>query len=202
MDRVVFTNETDLWRTERELMRWLKIHYGGFTLDAAASDALIAERYYGPGSPLGDNGLQQPWDGDVFCNPPYSEVSVFVEKAIFELQERETCRSLTLLVGARSDTAWWQESWRHWTEVLLLRSRTRFWLQPYELEAINAVRAEDGKKPISDQNTAPFPSAVLRWTRAGGALPSGPVVRCVNWRAELKAFDACVHAGLAEAVRA
>lgn len=66
MDRVVFTNETDLWRTERDLVRWLQRRYGPFTLDAAASDATIAPAYYGPGSVNGEDALTQPWHGAVY----------------------------------------------------------------------------------------------------------------------------------------
>jgi hypothetical protein len=193
MDGVVFTSETSLWRTERALARWMHWAYGPFTLDAAASDGLIAPVWLGPGGAAPD-GLQAPWDGDVFCNPPYSEVGLFVAKAVYELQENPLCRSITLLVGARNDTAWWQDSWAGWSQVALLRGRVKFWLTPEELAVINEDRAHatPPKKPISDENTAPFPSAVLRWSRSLQATvhPSvGPLVQCVDWRALLRDID-------------
>jgi hypothetical protein len=191
MDGVVFTSETSLWRTERALARWLGWAYGPFTLDAAASDGLIAPVWLGPGG-VAPDGLQAPWDGDVFCNPPYSEVGLFVAKAVYELQENPLCRSLTLLVGARTDTAWWQDSFARWSQVDLLRGRVKFWLSPEELAVINEDRAAAGKKPLAHENTAPFPSAALRFSRSLQATvaPSVlPLVRCVDWRAQLRDID-------------
>lgn len=192
MDAVVLSSETSLWRTEPALARWLAWAYGPFTLDAAASDARLAPAWHGPGSATPD-GLQAPWDGDVYCNPPYSEVGLFVAKALYEAAENPLCRSITLLVGARTDTAWWQDAWPQLSQVDFLRGRVKFWLTPEELAVINEDRAARGTRPISDQNTAPFPSAVLRWSRVlhGGVHPSVvPLVRCVDWRDQLRALEA------------
>jgi ParB family chromosome partitioning protein len=47
---------------------------GGIDLDPAscplAQDVVKATAWYGPGSPLGEDGLTEPWLGRVFLNPP------------------------------------------------------------------------------------------------------------------------------------
>lgn len=182
-ESVVFSAESDLWRTERALVAWLTRTYGPFDLDAAASDNLIAPRWFGPGSPSGEDALVVPWDGRVFLNMPYSQAKPFVAKSVEELVYNTECVSLTVVAAARTDTGWFQSAWSHWTKVDFLKSRTRFWLSEAEAAAINGARAAAGKLPISDQNTAPFPSVILHWNRYANYV--GPHVRCVDWRAEL-----------------
>lgn len=49
-----------------------------FTLDVAASPHNAKCRdYFTPD----DDGLKQPWDGSVWCNPPYSDCGAWVRKA-------------------------------------------------------------------------------------------------------------------------
>lgn len=181
---VVFSAESDLWRTDKELMRWLH-RTRRFDLDAAASDGTICPRYYGPGGERED-ALADVWLGEhAFCNPPYSKVAEFLSHALASLQAG-SLEAFTFLVGARTDTAWWQDSWSKLTSIEFLRGRCNFWLTASELHAINEARIERGKPLLSDKNTAPFPSAILTAARHS----SGPWVKCVDWRAQLKAMDA------------
>src|SRR4051812_27792733 len=54
----------------------------GFDLDPAACDeAHWAQRYF----TVADNGLDQPWFGWVFCNPPFSDLESWVKKAWGEI---------------------------------------------------------------------------------------------------------------------
>ena len=52
---------------------------GAIDLDPAsctlANDVVKATAWYGPGSPLGEDGLKEPWGGRVFLNPPGGRVS-------------------------------------------------------------------------------------------------------------------------------
>jgi DNA (cytosine-5)-methyltransferase 1 len=51
------------------------------TLDVAASPSTAkCSRFY----TASDDGLSQPWDGVVWCNPPYSDPSPWVKRAIDE----------------------------------------------------------------------------------------------------------------------
>lgn len=53
---------------------------------------------------LPQNGLKQPWHGNVYCNPPYGDAAAdWVEKAITEFQDGRT-ESTILLLAARPDT--------------------------------------------------------------------------------------------------
>ena len=77
----------------------------GFTIDVAASAANTkCERFYS----IEDDGLALPWYGErVWCNPPYSDIRPWVEKAWAEWPYAET---IVMLVPAnRTEQKWWQE---------------------------------------------------------------------------------------------
>lgn len=75
-----------------------------FTIDVAASEhnAKLADYYT-----LEDDGLAQDWAGErVWCNPPYSDISPWVEKA------HKSARApliVMLLPANRTEQRWWQE---------------------------------------------------------------------------------------------
>ena len=74
-----------------------------FTVDACASpDNAKLERFYSEA----DNGLIQSWAGErVWCNPPYSNIRPWVEKAWADPAEL-----VVILVPAnRTEQRWWQE---------------------------------------------------------------------------------------------
>lgn len=174
---LMFSSEGDLWRTETPLVQWLDRQFH-FSLDAAASDDTIAPAFIN----AQQNALVTPWSGRVFCNPPYSMVEKFVNRAIHQIRSNEACEGVCLLVASRTDTQWFQTSFRYWQQVWFLQGRLKFWMTPDEAAAVNARRALTGKKPLGLQNTAPFPSVVL--VRGFGMM--GQQVRCVDWRADLK----------------
>lgn len=97
----------------------------GFTLDAAASDHNAKlPRYY----TREVDGLAQPWTGErVWCNPPYSNIRPWVEKALL----REAELAVLLLPANRTEQAWWQdliepERLAGRLRVEFLRGRMRF----------------------------------------------------------------------------
>jgi hypothetical protein len=51
------------------------------------------------------DGLEIPWHGDVFCNPPYSQARYWIEKAI---AERANCKSIVMLLPNWTDRKWFQ----------------------------------------------------------------------------------------------
>ncbi len=78
----------------------------GFTLDAAAnaSNTKCAKFF-----DLGTDGLSQSWQGEaVWCNPPYSDIPGWVEKAWAEIN-RGNCFVAMLLPANRTEQKWWQE---------------------------------------------------------------------------------------------
>jgi site-specific DNA-methyltransferase (adenine-specific) len=74
----------------------------------------------------------------VFCNPPYSQIGRWVEKAFYEGQKDNTV--VVMLIPARTDTRWFHNFILHRSEVRLLKGRLHF----------------SGAK-----NSAPFPSMVV-----------------------------------------
>jgi len=81
----------------------------GFTIDvAAAAHNTKCERYYS----IEDDGLAQSWaDERVWCNPPYSSIRPWVEKAWYEWDHAGTpMGSIVMLLPAnRTEQGWWQE---------------------------------------------------------------------------------------------
>lgn len=69
---------------------------------------------------INDDGLTAPWDGRVWCNPPYSQVESWMARLAAHGQG-------TALVFARLETRWWFEHvWPVATAILFLRGRLSF----------------------------------------------------------------------------
>ncbi len=74
-----------------------------FTVDAAASPHNAKLRRY---FSVDNDGLSAPWTGErVWCNPPFSNIKPWVEKAL----RREADLVVLLLPSNRTEQAWWQE---------------------------------------------------------------------------------------------
>lgn len=104
----------------------------GFTIDACAtaSNAKLP-RYWTPD----DDGLAQDWAGQrVWCNPPYSNIGAWVEKAATSGAELV----VMLLPANRTEQGWWQthiEPYRdrgRGLRVEFLPGRMRFIVPPAE----------------------------------------------------------------------
>jgi phage N-6-adenine-methyltransferase len=74
-----------------------------FTLDvAAAPHNAKCEQYF----TINDDGLAQSWAGErVWCNPPYSDIRPWIEKAWREV----TQLTVLLLPANRTEQRWWQD---------------------------------------------------------------------------------------------
>lgn len=95
---VMFSSKNDLWETPQTFFDELNQEFG-FTLDACAvPDNAKCERYYTPEQ----DGLSQPWDGVVWCNPPYGrEVGKWVRRGLMASKNGAT---VVMLLPARTDT--------------------------------------------------------------------------------------------------
>ena len=106
MNKGLFTSNSGEWETPQELFDSLCTIYGGFTLDAAASDSNAkCAKYY----TVETDGLKQDWQGHkVFCNPPYGRnIGKWVEKGYTEAKKAKT--SVVMLLPARTDTRWFHD---------------------------------------------------------------------------------------------
>lgn len=131
---VFYSSKTDMWATPQDFFDALDAEFH-FTLDACAvKENAKCAAYYTPEQ----NGLDQPWTGQVWCNPPYGRnVGQWVKKA------HDTASGggfVVMLLPARTDTRWFHDYIYGKTEVRFIKGRLKFG---------------------SCQNSAPFPSMVV-----------------------------------------
>lgn len=121
-----------------------------FTVDVAASSHNAKlERFYS----IEDDGLAQSWAMErVWCNPPYSDIRPWVEKAW-----REDAEAVVMLLPAnRTEQGWWQDCIEPYRDrpdspltVEFMRGRLRF---------IGA-----GKSEVGPNERPPFGCCLLIW---------------------------------------
>ena len=106
----------------------------GIDLDPAsceeANKIVMADKFY----TLADNGLEQPWSGNVWLNPPYDKVGPWVEKMIAEY-EAGNIKSAIMLVNANCETVWFSKLWKY--SICFVRGRLKFW-NPEKSSAVGA----------------------------------------------------------------
>lgn len=54
------------------------------------------------------DGLEISWKGNVFCNPPYSQIDRWIDKAFQEAQNPEV-KSITMLLPNWTDRKWFRK---------------------------------------------------------------------------------------------
>ena len=135
MNKVLFSSNSDEWSTPQNIYSSLNTEFG-FNLDpCATNENHKCERYF----TKEQNGLLQNWGGyTVFCNPPYSCIAKWVEKAYREAQQDNT--TVVLLIPARTDTRYFHDFIMHRSEIRFIRERLKF---------------------SGHENSAPFPSMVV-----------------------------------------
>ena len=145
VSKTLYSSERHHWETPRELFDRVSRAVGGFTLDAAASEANhLCDVYYDENS----NGLELPWHHWTWINPPYGRgIKDWTRKAAYEGVRGVAS---VLLIPARTDTQYFQECFKTAEAILFLAGRLKF--------TING----------EPQGTAPFPSALI----FHGALPN------------------------------
>ena len=102
-------------------MRELEAEFG-FTLDVCATaESAKCDRYF----TREDNGLNQPWDGVVWCNPPFDDIASWVAKSWLELLSGTT-DTIVVLVPAWTDRAWWAEQVEPYRDTIGSPLKSRF----------------------------------------------------------------------------
>lgn len=128
-----------------------------FTIDTAASKGNARLPRYWTAK---EDALTKSWAGErVWCNPPYSDIRTWVDKAWIEWRSDDSPELIVMLLPAnRTEQAWWQdlvEPYRHHAveplRVEFLRGRMRF-------ERPNAIIGPKGDRP-------PFGCCLLIWER-------------------------------------
>ena len=159
-----------------DFARW-NDELGPFTLDAAAAphNAKVSKFYT-----RADNGLEQSWAGErVWCNPPYSGLGDWLQKA---WKEWAGTRGIVMLLPAnRVEQKWWQE----WVEPF--RDRAGGYLTvrflPGRLRFI-----KPGATEIKPNERPPFGCALLIW-----ADPTSTHLEDISSDAQADAHDNHQH---------
>lgn len=130
-----FSSKSDDWATPQDFfIKYDKIY--NFGLDAAASsENAKCAKYFS----VVDDGLNQSWGGygAVWCNPPYSQLKKWIQKAY---KESLLGVIVVMLIPARTDTAAWHDYIFPYAEIEFIRGRLKFG---------------------NSKNSAPFPSAIV-----------------------------------------
>lgn len=90
----------------------------------AIYDFFVSRGWYDP-CPLGCkvDGLEMEWLDHNFVNPPYSDLSRWIDKAISECEKG---RTVLLLIPARTDTKIFVKLWDYGAHFFFIRGRLRF----------------------------------------------------------------------------
>lgn len=133
----MFTSASPEWYTPMEVVERVVGLFGTIDLDPCSNSTgeprIPAAKHYREA----ENGLDQPWRGKVYMNPPYGrEIGAWVDKLAEEFEYGNVPEAIAL-VPARTDTSWWA----HLPATM--------------------VCFVTGRLTFSDhENAAPFPSAV------------------------------------------
>lgn len=112
MKRVLFSSQSDNWRTPEKIYNELNKEYN-FDFDPC---------------PLKENpefdGLEIEWGKRNFINPPYSEVAKWIKKGYEENKKGKLC---VFLVASRTDTKWFHEYVLPYAkEIKFIKGRLKF----------------------------------------------------------------------------
>lgn len=145
-------DEVDDRETHPDDFERFEAEYGPFTLDAAAAhhNAKCLNYYTRE-----DDGLKKPWDGErVWCNPPYSNLGAWVQKA---WDEHAFTRGIVMLLPAnRVEQKWWQEHVEPFRDRIDSPLRARFLPGRMRFIRPSAVIGPKGDRP-------PFGCCLLIW---------------------------------------
>jgi site-specific DNA-methyltransferase (adenine-specific) len=113
---------SDHWATPREIVDNLEAEFGAFDLDPCCMHGTAKARHFY--TPV-ENGLEWPWVGRVFLNPPYSKPAPWLQKAIAETSSG--CAALVVaLLPVRTDTRWFHELVNMRAELRFIRGRIKW----------------------------------------------------------------------------
>lgn len=121
---------TDNWSTPEYLIELLEKQFGKFDYDPC---------------PLRNenNNLFKNWHGNVFCNPPYSNVKEFLNKALLEIKKGNVTQAIFLIIPRTSTKYWAEYVMGYADEIHFINKRLKF-----------------GKS----KSCAPFPSIIVKFT--------------------------------------
>ncbi len=122
---------TDNWSTPKYLLKLLERSFGKFDYDPC------------PLRNEDKTNLFKDWKGKIFCNPPYSNVKEFLNKALLEIKKGNVKQAIFLIIP-RTSTKYWEEYVMGYAdEIHFINKRLKFG---------------------NSKSCAPFPSVIIKFT--------------------------------------
>lgn len=118
--KACLSSKTNDWSTPQNFFDKLNDEFH-FDLDPCADETNHkCQRFY----TREQDGLEQAWEDNVFCNPPYGrEIGKWVRKAYEEARKGAT---VVMLIPARTDTAYFHDYIYGKAEIRFVRGRLKF----------------------------------------------------------------------------
>lgn len=139
INEALFTSNSDEWFTPQSFFDEINKEFN-FSMDAAATKKNAKCINYWTKE---TDGLKQDWRGwVVYCNPPYSEIKLWVEKAYHESLKGT---KIVLLIPVRTDTKYFHSFIYGKAKLRFIKGRIKF-------------ECDDKTKKL---NSAPFPSMLV-----------------------------------------
>lgn len=104
----------DLWSTPSEIVAWMESEYGDYDIDAATSkENAVCEKFYSKET----NCLKRWWGSNkhIWLNPPYSNITPFVKKAIEQMEHNN---QIDMLLPCDTSTGWFYEAQQRAAEII------------------------------------------------------------------------------------
>lgn len=140
--------QRDLWQTPPYVFKYYDARFN-FSHDVAATASnALANCYYTED----DDALTKQWGADNWCNPPYSDTSAWVDKAIEQTSDGSS-RKVVMLLPAATSVAWFAKAMAHCSECHLITGRIAFINSETGLPVKNnnigsVVFVFDGESPV------------------------------------------------------
>lgn len=118
---------SDEWYTPHYLPDFARFVMGEIDLDPAsneiANETVQASKFY----TIEDDGLDLPWNGRIWCNPPwhYGGMMAWVEKLLEEIREGR-CTEAFFLTSASTETEWFRTLFHEAQTTILTDHRLQY----------------------------------------------------------------------------
>lgn len=171
------------WYTPPDYIEAAREAMGSIDLDPASCETaqanVKAQRYFD----IDDNGLDKPWHGNVWLNPPYSKdlVGLFAAKVVEESRRFEQA---IVLVNNATDTAWFHQLVSVASAACFFRGRIRFLDKtgkPANTPVQGQVAVYVGRNPRRFCQSFEHMGKVVYCLRAGGDAEAAALVESLGY---------------------
>jgi len=119
--------KSDCWGTPSYIIEVSDTILGGIDLDPCAEPRKYQRRV--PAKihwDIYDNGLNKPWEGKIFLNPPYSDPGAWVSTLCYWYDKGTVTRAIALLPSSVETVWFYRFVWQKASAICFLTGRLRF----------------------------------------------------------------------------